>query len=716
MGYFCGVDIGGTFTDCVVMDDQGRIELAKVSSTPPNFGDGFVNALEAISATLGLETDDFLRQTDLLLHGTTVGTNVLVQRNGAKTGLITTRGHGDALIIMRSAGRSAGLTVEELLHVSRHKKPDPIIPRELIKEVSERRDWAGDVVLPLNEDEVRTAVAELVEEGVEAIAISFLWGFVDTAHEERAKEIVSEMAPDISVTCAHELIAKPGEYERTAAAAINAFIGPATSAYIQGVDATIKERGYKNPLLIMQAAGGVVPAEDAAARPLFTIASGPVGGVAGAAYLAERLGHKNVIACDMGGTSFDVGIVVDGEPVTSSETIINQYTFYMPRLDIESIGAGGGSLVRSEAETNILRVGPESAGALPGPIAYGRGGTEPTVTDCDVILGRYNSESFLAGEMKLDRQGAFDALSEVGDRIGMGAIETADGALRIVESGMSDLMRQMTIERGRDPRDFVVYAFGGAGAAHAVEFARELGSAQVVVPLGNLASTWSALGVMTSDVLNVYEHSELLQGPYDPARLNEVFAELEDRATKQLLAEGFEPDQIELSRLVEMKFSLQIHQVEVPVPGGELSAKDAEDQVQRFIDRYEEIYGAGSAFVEAGTQIGLFKVLARGRVRMPQIPEIEEGSVAPSGSREVYWREYGEFRETQTYEGAALMQGTRIEGPAIIDYDVTTVVIPPNSEARIDSLGNVIIDVGTELPAAGTESAAEAAGAESSAS
>ncbi len=700
MGYFCGVDIGGTFTDCVVIDDEGKIELSKVSSTPPNFGDGFVNAIEAVAVNIGIDPDEFLAQTDLLLHGTTVGTNVLVQRKGAKTGLITTKGHGDALIIMRSAGRSAGLTVEDLLHVSRHKKPDPIIPRDLIKEVSERRDWAGDVILPLNEDDVRQAVTELLEDGVEAIAISYLWGFVDNEHERRTKEIVREMAPDVAITCAHELIAKPGEYERTAAAAINAFIGPATSSYINLVDRTTKERGYENPLLIMQAAGGVAPAEEAAEKPLFTIASGPVGGVVGASVLGERLGHENIIACDMGGTSFDVGLIVGGEPVASSQTIINQYTFYMPRLDIESIGAGGGSLVRTDEESQTLSVGPDSAGALPGPISYGRGGTEPTVTDCDVALGRYNAESFLGGEMQLDRGPALEALEQVGAKVGMSAIETADGALRIVESHMSDLMRQMTIERGRDPRDFVVYAFGGAGAAHAVAFAREMGAAQVVVPLGNLASTWSALGVMSSDVLNVYEHSELIQGPYDHNRLNEIFEELEEKAVAQLRKEGFEDDQIELSRLVEMKFSLQIHQVEVPVPGGKLTAEDAESQVERFIERYEEINGKGSAFVSAGTQMGLFKVMARGKVPIPQFPEIESGKVEPTGSREVYWREFGEFRETDTYSGSELGHGSEVEGPAIIDFDVTTVVLPPGAVGRMDSLGNVVIDVGAEQASA----------------
>jgi N-methylhydantoinase A len=693
MKYYCGVDIGGTFTDAVIMDEDGRITLGKVSSTPPNFSEGFLNAVQDAAGRIGLGLDELLAQTELLLHGTTVGTNVLVQMRGARTGLITTRGHRDAMIMMRSAGRSAGLPVDRLLHVSRHKKPDPIVPATRIKEVSERVDWAGDVILALNEDEARAAVQELLDDGVEAIAISFLWGFVHPEHELRVKEIVQELAPGMFVTCAHELIAKHGEYERTAAAAINAFIGPATSNYVREIDEATTGRGYVHPLLIMQAAGGVAPADEVIVKPLFTIASGPVGGVTGSAYLAQHLGHENVIAGDMGGTSFDVGIIADGQPIASSETIINQYTFFMPRLDIESIGSGGGSIVWVDPHTGTLRVGPQSAGAQPGPACYGRGGEEPTVTDCDLFLGRYNPETFLGGGLQLDLAAAKGAIERVAAEIGMDPVEAADGALRIVETQMGDLMRQMTVERGRDPRDFVVYGFGGAGAAHAVEFAREIGCSQVVIPLGDLASAWSALGVMSSDVLHVYEHSELVPAPFDPAILNRRFGELEDIARAQLEKEGFAPDDMELTRIVEMKFNLQIHQVDVPVPAGELSGKDAEDQVDRFFARYEQLYGEGSAFPDAGSQIGLFRVLARGKVRTPELPEVAAGEAKVSGTRSVYWRAYGEFRDTDVYAGRDLGFGASVPGPAIIDYPDTTVVLPPGSEANIDRFGNVLIDV-----------------------
>jgi len=712
MGYYCGVDIGGTFTDCVVIDDDGKLTLAKVSSTPPEFHRGFIDAVGEAARKLGLERDEFLAGTSLLLHGTTVGTNALVQRRGARTGLITTRGHRDHLLMMRSYGRSAGLPIEQLLRVSRHRKPAPIVPPQLIREVSERVDWEGEVVLPFNEVEARAAVDELLAEDVEAIAVSFLWGFVNPAHELRMKEIIRELSPDVFISCAHELIAKPGEYERTAAAAINAFIGPATARYVREVADATRTGGYRAPLLIMQASGGVAPAEVAAENPLFTIGSGPVGGVTGVAYLARRLGHDNVIAADMGGTSFDVGIVAGGEPLTASETIINQYTFFMPRLDIESIGAGGGSIVWVDEHSRTLRVGPQSAGAQPGPACYGRGGTEPTTTDCGVILGRYNPDSFLGGQLHLDVHAARTALERVSAPMGMDLVEAADGALRIVESHMADLMRQMTVERGLDPRDFVIYSYGGAGGAHAVAFARELGCRTVVVPLGDMASTWSALGVMTSDVLHLHEQSELLSSPFPADRLNEIYGRLEADARAQLLAEGFADEDIELSRIAEMKFSLQIHVLEVPVPDRKLSDADMAAQVERFVSRYEQTFGEGSAFPGAGTQIGTCRVIARGRVRTPELPEHPAAEARPAGSREVYWRELGGAHATDIYRGEELGTGSSVSGPAIIELPVTTVVLPPGAEARVDALGSIVINVGEErapaLAASATASESEA--------
>jgi len=694
MQYFCGIDTGGTFTDCVVMDERGQITIAKSPSTPQDFAEGFFNTLTVAAEPLGLTLPQLMQQTRLLLHGTTVGTNAIVQLKGAKTGLITTRGHGDALIIMRSVGRSAGLPIEKLLHVSRHQKPKPIIPRTLIQEVSERVDWKGDVVLPLNVTEARLAIRSLLDQHVEAIAISFLWGFVNPAHERAVKGIVQEMAPGMFVTCAHELIAKPGEYERTAATAINCFIGPGSSGYIQRVQERAKQLGYQHPLLIMQASGGVATAHEAARTPLFTIGSGPVGGVIGSKFLADTLGHKNVIASDVGGTSFDVGIISDGLPLTSAETTIHQYTFFMPQLDIQSIGSGGGSIIWIDELSGAMKVGPHSAGADPGPACYNRGGDEPTITDANVILGYLNPDNFLGGRYKLDKSSSLRAMQKIADRLGMDVVEAASGAVQIVEFHMADLMRQMTVQRGLDPRDFIVYAYGGGGPVHAVSYSRELGCKTIVVPLGSVASTWSALGIQSADVLHVYEKAELLIAPFDTDRVNAIFAALEEKGRTQLREDGIAEAHIRFLRTVDMKFRLQIHRVEVPVPGGVLLPHDTEQLKQAFADKYESLYGKGSAFKDAGMEIGVLRVSAIGTITRPALSyRAQPSGDISAGRRDIYWQELQRFTSTPVYQGATLTARRQIAGPAIIELPDTTIILRPDSTGQIDEYGNFVITI-----------------------
>lgn len=694
MHYFCGIDTGGTFTDCVAMDELGRIAIAKSPSTPKDFAEGFFDALEIAAEKIGLTLPQLMQNTRLLLHGTTVGTNAIVQLKGVKTGLITTRGHGDALIIMRSVGRSAGLPIEQLLHVSRHQKPVPIIPRALIQEVSERVDWKGDVVLSLNEDEARAAIRHLLDQQVEGIAISFLWGFVNPSHELAVRSMVHDMAPNMFVTCAHELIAKPGEYERTAATAINCFIGPGSSGYIQRVQERAKQLGYQHPLLIMQASGGVATAQEAARKPLFTIGSGPVGGVIGSKFLADTLGHPNVIASDVGGTSFDVGIISNGVPLTSSETIIHQYVFFMPQLDIQSIGSGGGSVIWIDELSNTMKVGPHSAGADPGPACYNRGSEEPTITDANVILGYVNPDNFLGGKYRLDRTSSLRAMQRIADRLEMDVVETASGAVQIVEFHMADLMRQMTVQRGLDPRDFVVYAYGGGGPVHAVSYSRELGCKTIVIPLGSVAATWSALGIQSADLLHVYEKAELLIAPFAPGRMNDIFTDLEEKGRTQLREDGISDADMRFLRTVDMKFRLQIHRVEVPVSAGTLQLQDSEQLMQAFADKYDALYGKGSAFRDAGMEIGVFRVAAIGTIRRPTLSQQAVlGGETTVTHRDVYWRALKRFASTPIYDGAKLAAHVRIEGPAIIELPETTIVLHPGSAGQLDGYGNFIISI-----------------------
>jgi len=433
MKYYCGVDTGGTFTDCAVIDETGKITIAKRPSTPEDYSTGLFDALKACSQRIGISLESLLENTVHLFLGTTVGTNALLQMKGARTGLITTRGHRDSLAIMRSAGRSAGLPIEKLLHVSRHQKPPPLIPRRLIREVSERMDWKGAVFLELNETEAEQAIKTLAGKGVEAIGICLLWSIVNPDHEKKLKAMVRRIAPDVFVSCSHELIAKRGEYERAVGTAINCFIGPLMKDYVEKIEEKASFLGYKKPILMLQVTGGVVPSREVTQTPLYTIGSGPAAGVTGSCFLCNAMGHKNTIVTDMGGTSFETGIIYNGEPLTASETIVNQYVFSMPRLDVESIGSGGGSILWVDEISGTLKVGPESAGADPGPACYGKG-NEPTITDANLILGYLNPDNFLGGKMHLDKDRSIEALRTLAEKLGMDIHELAAGAVRIAET------------------------------------------------------------------------------------------------------------------------------------------------------------------------------------------------------------------------------------------------------------------------------------------
>ena len=415
--YLVGVDIGGTFTDCVVIDQDGTVTSAKSPSTPDNFSQGMINAVNAAAQKLGLEGSELFRRTAMLSHGTTVGTNTVIQKNGARVGLITTKGHSDVIHIMRGSRGYSGLDIKKVIHFPEGGKPDPIIPKHLIRGVPERVDCFGNVVVELNEDEAVAAIDQLVSEGVAAISICFLWSFLNPDHERRVRDLVKARHPDLFVCCSSDLVPKWGEYERTTAVALNSYIGPVASGYLRRLSGRLDDLGYANPLQITQCAGGTISVDHAMEAPLLTLDSGPVAGVTGSVYLGQTMGIENIITTDMGGTSFDVGIVVDGKPVNSFVSTVNQYEYFIPKVDIQAIGAGGGSLARVDALTGTLRVGPDSAGAVPGPICYGRGGTIPTVTDAALVLGYFDPDNFADGQIKLDRKAAEDAITALGQQL-----------------------------------------------------------------------------------------------------------------------------------------------------------------------------------------------------------------------------------------------------------------------------------------------------------
>ena len=538
MEYLVGIDIGGTFTDCVVVDSSGNVTTAKAPSTPPDFSRGMFEALESAAGRLGLKLEALAKQLALVSHGTTIGTNALITKRGATVGLITTRGHEDCIHIMRGSRGYGGRDIRKVVHFSEGRKPDPIVPRRLIAGVSERVDCFGKVVVELNLAETEAAVDRLLAEGAKAIAICFLWSFKNPEHERRVKAIVQQRAPGMFVTCSSELVPKWGEYERTTATVLNAYVGPATASYLRNIDERLQALGYRAPLQITQCAGGTISVAKAVEAPLLTLDSGPVSGVTGSMYLAELMGEKNVITTDMGGTSFDVGIIYHGEAARSHLSTVNQYEYFLSKVDIQAIGAGGGSLAWIDDITGTLHVGPDSAGALPGPICYRRGGTVPTVTDADLLLGYLDPDTFAGGKMSLDLAAAAGAIDAMGRKLGLSPDETAAGIAKIAEFNMADLIRRATIEKGFDPRDFVLFAFGGAGPMHAGIFARELGIRKVVVPQRKTASTWCAFGAAAADILHVYEKADIMRSPFSAEAMNAAWRDLREHAAAQLARDG----------------------------------------------------------------------------------------------------------------------------------------------------------------------------------
>src|SRR6059058_3695956 len=414
MSYLVGIDIGGTFTDCAIVDRAGKLLTAKVPSTPPDFARGMMDALGAGAEALGLSLDDFCRDIAFLSHGTTVGTNTIIQKRGAKVGLITTKGHEDAIHIMRGSRGYGGRDIRKVVHFPETSKPVPIVPKRLIRGISERVDCFGEIVVELNEREAEAAIRELIAEGVEAIAICFLWSFRNPAHEQRVKALVEKISKDIFVTCSVDIAPKWGEYERVTATALNAYLGPVMSGYLDRLDKTLTGLGYEHGLQIAQCGGGTVPVARAGEAPLLTLDSGPVSGVTASMFLGAAMGAKNVITTDMGGTSFDVSIIYGGKPAYSFISNTDQYEYFLPKVDLQAIGAGGGSLVRVKPETRTMTVGPDSAGAFPGPVCYGRGGSVPTVTDAQLVLGYLDPENFAGGKMKLHHASAFAAIENLG--------------------------------------------------------------------------------------------------------------------------------------------------------------------------------------------------------------------------------------------------------------------------------------------------------------
>ncbi|HKW38979.1 MAG TPA: hydantoinase/oxoprolinase family protein [Burkholderiales bacterium] len=688
-----GVDIGGTFTDCVVLDRSGRITATKASSTPRDFAEGMLAAMRVAAERLGMSFENFCREVEVLTHGTTVGTNALIQRKGARVGLITTRGHEDAIHIMRGSRGVSSRDIAKVVHFPSSQKPPPIVPKRLVEGVSERVDCFGEVVVPLNEPEAEAAIGRLVAEGVEAIGVCFLWSFKNPAHERRLKEMIRALAPKVFVSCSIDIAPKWGEYERTTATALNAYIGPVMAKYLGNLDRQLKASGYAQPLQITQCGGGSISVDHAMESPLLTLDSGPVSGVTGSLYLGRLMGVPNIITTDMGGTSFDVGIVHEGQPEYSFVSNVVQYEYFLPKVDIQAIGSGGGSMARIDPVSKTLAVGPESAGADPGPVCYGKGGTTATVTDADVVLGYINPANFLGGRITLDRKKSVEAVQRVADALNLPLFQAAAGIAQIAEFKMADIIRKMTVEKGFDPRDFVLFAFGGAGPAHAGVFARELGVQKVVIPQKEIASTWCAFGAASADILHVYEQVDIQTSPFDAGRVNAALAALEAKANAQMDKDGIGKPRRRFAFSLDMRHRGQINEVEVMLPERRVKEALFGPLRERFKTRYEQLYGHGSSYADARLEIVTLRLRATAATPRPKLSAARKlsskiGAKAKRGKRSVYWAEPKKSVATPIFDGAFLVPGNTIKGPAVVETTDTTVVVHPGRRLKVDRFGN----------------------------
>jgi N-methylhydantoinase A len=695
MKYIIGVDTGGTFTDVTVMTPQGELFMDKASTTPRDFSRGIMDALIEVSKQMGLSRKELLKNTLMFKHGSTVSTNALITREGSKVGIITTRGFEDTTLIMRAVGRVAGLDEEGIKHQAAAVKPEPLVPKELIRGVTERIDFRGNVVIPINMDEAKEAVRYLIEEKqVEAIAVNFLFGFVNPIHEKRIKELVEQFCgKEIYLSLAHELMPVIREYARSNTVIIDAYLAKTVRSYVSSLSGSLRSEGYAYPLLIMQSNGGIVHEEEIAS--IGNLSSGPAGGVIATKYIADMLGHMNVISTDMGGTSFDVGLIVDGFWRYSREPIVERFHITWPMIDVESIGAGGGTISVVDPTTKRLVVGPKSAGADPGPICYDMRGDKVTITDADLILGYLNPDYFLGGRVKLKKDKAEKALREkIANPLGLSVVEAAAGIYDIINSHMSDLIRKQVVRTGHIPEEFYIYSFGGAGPVHAAAYASDLGVSKVYV--FPTSSVFSAFGITVADIVHTFATSYRYRMPVDPKVLNGRLEEIEAHLFEIMEREGFGKKDVEFRRIFFMRYRRQLNELAIPVSVKKYDENDVLKIMETFDQKYEEVYGEGSAYREAGIELISFTVDAIGKTSKPTLRVYEEAGASPKealkGSREVFFTKPGkDFYKTEIYDYDRLRPGNMVKGPSLIETRITTIVIPPEKVAQVDKYLNVEI-------------------------
>ncbi|GIX47361.1 MAG: N-methylhydantoinase A [Candidatus Tectimicrobiota bacterium] len=682
-----GVDVGGTFTDFVVVQDGAPPRYFKTHSTPHDPSEGVLAGLQEVAAAYGLSLSDLLAATALLIHGTTVATNTLVERKGAKVGLLTTAGFRDVLEIREG--------MKEDRYNLRMPPLEPLVPRYLRLGIPERVRWNGEVAVPLDEAAVARAIAHFRQEGVESLAVCFLFSFLNPAHEQRAAALLRQAFPDLSLSLSHEVLPQIREFDRVSTTVVNAYVGPVFGRYLQRLRERLAAWQHVEDLLIMQSHGGVAPIADAIRLAVKAILSGPAGGVSGAAYYGQLLGEPRLISFDMGGTSTDIALIENGAPHLTTERFEAGWKIAVPMIDMHTLGAGGGSIARVDAG-GILYVGPQSAGADPGPACYGRGGRQPTVTDANLVLGYLDPENFLGGRERLHPELAAQAIAEhVAKPLGLSTVAAAAGIHRVVSTTMAEGIRLLSVKRGVDPRDFALLAFGGAAGLHVARVARQLQIRRVYVPAA--APVLSAYGMLNTDLQYDFSRSYTASlEDLDLAQVRALLAEMEQQGRAKLRAQGIPEAAIEVQRSADMRYLDQVYEVNVPLPDlAQERAAVLAAWADNFHRRYRELFSY--AQLEQEIRLATLRVSVIGRLpRMslsPKAPLADPGR-ALKGRRRVYLD--AAWQEVPVYDAEALGPGSALEGPAILESPFTTVLVEAHDRVTVDRFGGLELHVAVE--------------------
>ena len=694
MAYRLGIDIGGTFTDATLLQEEtGELHIGKVPSTPRDPSAGFMEATHRVLRANNVSPDE----VTYVVHGTTIATNSIIEGKLARAGFVTTDGFRDMLEIARQ--------IRPSLYDLQFEKPKPLVPRHLCFGVTERLDAQGQVLTPLDEASVIQVAEALRRENVESVAVCLLHAYANPDHEKRVGEIIQDVIPEAMISLSSEVAPEFREYFRASTTVINVGIQPLVARYLERIEKRLREEGVVAELLLMQSSGGVYSFAEARRKPVFLVESGPAAGVISAAYLGSNLGYKNIISFDMGGTTAKVGLIQNGTPTVTKDYEVGLtaqagagshrgagYPIRTPVIDLVEIGAGGGSIAWVDSG-GILRVGPRSAGADPGPVCYGQGGTEPTITDANLVLGRLRPDHFLGGEMSLDVEAARQAIKQkCADPLGMEEVEVAHGIVEIANAAMVNALRMVSVQRGYDPRDFVLVAFGGAGPVHANRLASETEMPTTIIPMS--PGTTSALGLLVTDLKHDYSTTMIERvDRLDLGAVIRVYEELEGQGRETLEREGIPKAEMDFRWQVDIRYVGQSYELTIPLPGNRIDSAMLEQVLSRFHQKHDRAYGFSTPG-EAVEFVSL-RLTAIGQIIKPKLRELErsDGNLAAAliSSRSVYFAEHGGYLDCPIYDRYKLAAGHLLKGPAIVTELDSTTVIHPGYRAEVDRYGNLVM-------------------------